>query len=112
MSPRDAGLLPRQQQDDVVAAVYADANELDWEHLALVARTRQYARWLADPRVGGILTQYMTMEQARSWLKDGPMKEYHRARRGAGRYARLGQSGGTGPDQIVKHALGDRWTVL
>ena len=47
-----------------------------------------------DPEIGGVLTKYMSSENARSWIKDGPMKEYGRARLGAGRYARFGTSVG------------------
>lgn len=112
MTRREAGLLPNDQLDEVVRAVYEDAIRLDWEHLAPADRTRQYARWISDARVGAVLTAYMTSEQARSWLKDGPIKEYARARRGAGRYARFGQVGGTGPADVVRQALGDGWTVI
>jgi hypothetical protein len=105
-------LLPANQLEGVIAAIYADAEAMDWEHQTLAEKTRQYARWIHDERVGQILTQYMTTEAARAWIKDGPMKEFHRARRGAGRYAEFGQASVTGPHDVVRHALGEGWHVV
>jgi hypothetical protein len=110
--PRRDTLLPGEQLANVVKALYADAEDLDWEHQPPAERTRQYARWIRDNRVGGILTRYMTAETARSWIKDGPMKEFSRARRGAGRYAEFGQATGTSPEDVVRHALGDTWHIV
>jgi len=109
--PRRDTLLPGDQLASVVSSLYADAEELDWEHQPPAERTRQYARWIRDDRVGGILTRYMTAEAARSWIKDGPMKEFSRARRGAGRYAEFGEATGTSPEDVVRHALGDDWRI-
>lgn len=110
--PRRDTLLPREQLASVVTTLYADAEMLDWEHQPPAERTRQYARWIRDIRVGGILTRYMTAETARSWIKDGPMKEFGRARRGAGRYAEFGKATGTSPEDVVRHALGDSWHIV
>ena len=105
-------LLPADQLEGVIAALYADAEAMDWEHQSLAERTRQYARWIHDERVGQVLTQYMTAEAARGWIKDGPMKEFRRARRGAGRYAEFGQASVTGPDDVIRHALGEGWHIV
>jgi len=110
--PRRDKLLPAQQLAAVVRALYADAEQLDWEHLPLAEHTRQYGRWVTDSRVGAALSRYMTTEQARSWIKDGPMKEFARARRGAGRYAQYGAPGGTGPADVLLHALGHDWEIV
>jgi hypothetical protein len=109
--PRRDTLLPREQLASVVRALYVDAEELDWEHLPPAGRSRQYARWIADDRVGGVLARYMTIEAARSWIKDGPMKEFSSARRSAGRYAEFGHVAGTSPEDVVHHALGEDWRV-
>lgn len=102
---RDA-LLPDEQLSLVVTALYADADHRGWDTLPLADRTRAYGDWVEDMHVGGILTKYMTPEAARSWIKDGPMKEYSRAARGTGRYARFGRQGGTGPNEIALTVLG------
>jgi len=106
------GAVPPGQLADVIRTLYAAAEQLGWEHLPLQERSAQYARWIADPAVGGVLTRYMTSEQARSWIKDGPMKEFARARRGSGRYAKYGWPCGTGPSEVVRAALGERWTII
>lgn len=105
-------LLPEDQLVAVITAIYGDADRENWVTLALADRTRMYSGWVVDSRIGGILTNYMTPEKARSWIKDGPMKEYGRASRGAGRYARFGRQGGTDAAAVVRAALGDRATVV
>jgi hypothetical protein len=111
MSARDR-LLPAAIREQVVRAIYADADRLGWQTLPLADRTAIFNRWIEDGRVGGPLTRFMTPEQARSWIKDGPMKEYGRALRGAGRFAEYGRQGGTGPVDVVWHALGPTAIVV
>lgn len=111
MSNRDK-LLPPAVREQVVRAIYADADRLGWQTLPLADRTATFNRWIEDERVGGPLTRFMTPEQARSWIKDGPMKEYGRALRGAGRFAAYGRQGGTGPNDVVRHALGPTATLV
>jgi hypothetical protein len=100
-------LLPERQLDQVVRTLYRQADEAGWETLNSRDRSRMYTQWV-DPKnpVGAILTRFLTPEAARSWIKDGPMKEYTRSNRGTGRYARFGRQGGTTPLDIVRHALG------
>jgi hypothetical protein len=100
-------LLPEAIRADVVRALYADANQLGWATLGPQAKTVAFNRWIEDPHIGGRLTGYMSPEQARLWIKDGPMKEYARAMRGTGRFAEFGRQGGTSPQDIVNRALGD-----
>lgn len=105
-------LLPEEQLTAVVTALYSDADDKNWETLSLADKTGMYSAWVLDARVGGILTNYMTADKARSWIKDGPMKEYTRASRGAGRYASFGRQGGTDADAVVRAALGVHATVV
>ena len=105
-------LLPDEQLALVVTALYEDADTRCWDTLPLADRSRAYSTWVEDARVGGILTRYMSPEAARSWIKDGPMKEYRRAARGTGRYARFGRQGGTGPADIAAAVLGSGASVL
>jgi len=106
MSAPDSRRAPRDQVESVVKALYAAADRLDWEHLPASARTAQYDDWVSEPEIGGVLTKYMSAENARSWIKDGPMKEFARARLGAGRYAKFGFASGPSAAQLVRHALG------
>lgn len=105
-------LLPEEQLSLVITALYADAEDRGWDTLSLADRSRAYGDWVDDERIGGVLTKYMAPEAARSWIKDGPMKEYNRANRGTGRYARFGRQGGTGPADIVVKALGTEASVI
>ena len=103
---RRPSLLPDDQLAAVVSTLYGRADAEGWSNLGPSDRTRLYTGWVEDPAVGGILTRFMTPEQARAWIKDGPMKEYERASRGAGRYAAYGRSGGTTAGDVVRIALG------
>lgn len=105
-------LLPDEVLAVVVTALYDDADKAGWDSLPVRDRTSRYSAWVEDERVGGILTRFMTPEGARTWIKDGPMKEYGRARRGVGRYARFGRTSRTGPDAIAVAALGQGATVV
>lgn len=112
MSTPDSRRLPRDHVESVVKALYVAADRLDWEHLPASARTAQYDNWVSDMEIGGVLTKYMSTENARSWIKDGPMKEYARARLGAGRYAKFGSVSGPTAAQLVTHALGPNAQVV
>jgi hypothetical protein len=109
---RRDSLLPAAQLAAVVTALYREAGDVGWATLSPSDRSRLYDQWVDEPRIGKILTSYMTPEAARSWIKDGPMKEYANARRGIGRYARFGMHGGTGPSDIVVAALGPGAAVV
>lgn len=98
--------------DTVVRKVYADALELDWEHCNQREHTEQYARWLNDPQVGGLLSQWMAPEDQRVWLKDGPMKEFARALAGEGTYALYLTDHPRSPVQLVQRAMGAGWLVV
>lgn len=111
MRRRDT-LVPEAQLADVITALYDDAHAQDWVHMSPGDRSRAYSAWVDNDRVGGVLTRYMTPEAARAWIKDGPMKEYGRAIRGTGRYARFGRTGGTSADDIISTALGAGWQVI
>ncbi len=105
-------LIPETQLAAVVTAIYSDAHVRNWMHLSLAERSRAYSEWVDDDRIGGVLKMYMTPEATRAWIKDGPMKEYSRALRGAGRYARFGRTGGTSVEDILLAALGEGWTMV
>jgi hypothetical protein len=105
-------LLPDELLAVVVTTLYDAADHAGWESLPVRDRTSRYSAWVEDERVGGILTRFMTPESARTWIKDGPMKEYGRARRGVGRYARFGRTSRTGPNAIAVAALGKGATVV
>jgi len=96
----------------VVERLYTSASSLGWEGVSPGDRTAQYAIWLEDPEIGGVLQQYMTIDRARVWLKDGPMKEYARARMGVGKYSALVRTGRAEPAALVRQALGEGWELV
>lgn len=112
MSRSDSRRVPADRIDLVVRALYSDAVRMDWIHLSPQQRTVQYDKWVLDPAIGAVLTEHMSSETARSWIKDGPMKEYARARQGAGRYARFGTLSGPTADQVAVRALGANARVV
>lgn len=96
----------------VVAEVYRQAGELDWDGLTDRQRSAIYDRWLDDPAIGRELTRFLSRERARVWLKDVPMKEYARSRSGIGVYADLVTVRLPGPAQIARQVLGGHWDTL
>lgn len=106
MTRADSRRVPADQRAAVVRALYADATRVEWEYLPINQRTAQYDKWVLAPEIGGVLTEYMSAETARSWIKDGPMKEYTRAQQGVGRYAKFGSKAAITPAQIAVRALG------
>ncbi len=105
-------MLPDGQERRVIARLYEDAQRLRWTYLTHADRTRQYAYWIKDPEVGGVLTSFMDPEEARVWIKDGPMKEYARAIAGIGKYADLVTDPRQGAAAIVQGAMGEAWSVV
>jgi hypothetical protein len=99
-------------QARVARAAYAAAEACDWPSLSDRERSEIYAKWLEDPQIGLPLREFMGPEKARVWLKDGPMKEYARARFGVGQWTQYLPDGArNGADALVNKALGPRWSV-
>jgi hypothetical protein len=96
----------------VVKKLFADASLLDWERLTTSEKTAQYATWLEEADVGGVLSDWMSPEEARVWLKDGPMKEFSRALAGFGTYAGLLDDHPRSPRVLVGAALGNEWSII
>ncbi|MEY9907972.1 hypothetical protein ABIA35_004204 [Catenulispora sp. MAP12-49] len=104
--------IPDAKRDEVVTALYKEADAIDWENLTHGQKTACYARWMADPAIGGVLTQFWAADRARVWIKDVPMKEFARAQEGIGPFARFTVRQYLGPNEIVKNTLGDEWDIV
>lgn len=104
--------LPPDIEHRIVAKLYADAQRLDWLHVNQAEHKEQYASWLKEPSIGGVLFQFMTPERARVWIKDGPMKEYSRALAGAGKYARFVEKEPISAHLIIRASLGEEWSMV
>ncbi|MFG3710200.1 hypothetical protein [Micromonospora sp. NPDC047730] len=101
--------MPEELRRQVIAELYRQADELDWDGLSPADRSAAYARWLGAPEIGGILDTYMTRDRARIWIKDTPMKHYTRARSGIGPYASLAASKLPGAEALARLAFGPAW---
>lgn len=101
--------LPSAVGQAVARRLFADMERLGWGGMTQAERSSQYAKWIQDQEIGGRLTQFMTPERARVWIKDGPVKEYPRALAGSGKYAELVEGRGEVLAGIVRHSLGANW---
>ena len=96
----------------VVRHLYVDAKALDWEHMSPADKTAKYSAWLDHPEVGALLQEWMSAEEARVWIKDGPMKEYARAMAGLGPFADYLPDHPRGSQAVVLAALGEGWSIV
>lgn len=101
--------LPKELEKRVVAKLFDDALRISWDAMNPRQRSEQYMKWVADPDIGGRLTEYLTEANARLWIKDGPMKEWSRAKNGVGKYASLIADSDGIPSRLVSRALGVEW---
>lgn len=108
MSP---ATVPKEIRHEVVRALYQQVETMNWELMSPQQKSQQYARWIDDPAIGGRLTQFQSAEDARVWLKDGPMKEFARALNGVGPFADFTTRRLSGHDELVRRALGDGWGI-
>jgi hypothetical protein len=104
--------VPKEIRDEVVRELYRQVETMDWELLSPQQKSQQYARWIEDPAIGGRLTVFQSAEDARVWLKDGPMKEYARALDGEGSFAEFTTKRLSGTDELVRRALGAEWAIV
>lgn len=105
-------IVPVEVRDEVVRELYRQVEEMNWELLSSHRKSQQYARWIDDPAIGGRLTAFQSAEDARVWLKDGPMKEFARALDGVGPFAEFTTRRLTGHDELLRRALGEEWEIL
>ncbi|MEU8048487.1 hypothetical protein [Micromonospora haikouensis] len=104
--------MPKEVELDIVRFLYADARELDWDHLTDTEKSASYDQWAQDPRFTDRLSLWIkTPQERRVWIKDGPMKEYARARNGVGKYAAILDSPTAEVRDHVRMALGAGWEV-
>ncbi|WP_329159976.1 hypothetical protein OHB49_11410 [Streptomyces sp. NBC_01717] len=105
--------IPTEVEAAVLTRVFEQAAEADWLNLQDGDRTRLYQQWTDDPEVGGRLIGFVGLAaNVRPWLKDGPMKEYQRARRGVGKYAKYVKRPAATIDEIIAKTLGGEWEIV
>lgn len=106
-----AARLPTKVREDVARAILGRAVDLHWEELTFQERSAAYSDWVLDPAIGGVIAEYVPADRIRLWIKDGPIKEYQRARRGQGSYAKLLPGAEGLEKRIVDSVLGGKWSV-
>ncbi|UPT43567.1 MULTISPECIES: hypothetical protein [Streptomyces] len=94
---------------EVIAEIYRQVDDLDWDGMTLRARAEWYVRCIDDPLIGGKLMRFIERDRVRVWVKDGPIKELPRARHGIGPYAQFAVSRYPGMEQIAHQAIGPDW---
>jgi hypothetical protein len=104
--------VPDLIRGEVIAELYRQAAEMDWEVLSVGAKKLQYRKWVEDSRVGGRLHEFWDDHRIGTWIKDTPMKEYTRAQEGFGSMAAYAATRYVpGPESLVRAALGDEWVI-
>lgn len=105
--------LPDRVSEKIVSVLFAEAQRAGWEGLGVQDRSKLYSAWVQPENpVGSLLLPFMTAEEARVWIKDGPMKEYVRASNGVGKFARHIKAPRASQDEVLKRALGAGWSVV
>lgn len=103
--------IPTDLRNAVAQAIIQRAIDLSWDDMSMAERSRIYEAWVDDPLIGGRLIAYIPRSRIRVWIKDGPMKEYARARRGLGPYAQYVTNPNNHEDEICAKVLGSAWIV-
>lgn len=104
--------VPDFIRGEVIAELYHQAAELDWELLSSSAKKLQYRKWVEDPRVGGRLREFWDDHRIGTWVKDTPMKEYARVQEGFGPMAMYAATRYVpGPKSLVLATLGEEWQI-
>lgn len=104
-------LVPYAVQLDVVAEIYRRINPLGWENSRAADRSRQLTRWVEDPAIGGVLSDYLTSSGIRVWIKDVALRQHQLALNGAGPFAELVAMRHLTSDEIIAEACGPDWRV-
>lgn len=105
------GRMPAGVRAEVSWTILERAVAVHWEDLTFKERSSTYSEWVADPLIGGLIGKYLPADRIRVWIKDGPIKEYQRAKRGLGPYAKYVPTAKAMEAKITALILGNEWTV-
>lgn len=104
--------IPDDVRSEVIKEIFSRAALEKWEDLNSPGRTNLYNAWVSDPNIGRKLAPFLVDHEIRLWIKDGPMKEYGRARRGLGPYAKYIKTSVDVERQIALGVFGPGWTIV
>lgn len=71
--------LPPAVKREIQSRLWQRAAAMDWESMTVIERAKQYALWVSDPEIGGVLAAYMDARRVHPYLKDTLMKPFARA---------------------------------
>lgn len=74
--------IPASVRYSVRERVWTLADAAGWATLPDSVRSRKYEEWTRDPKIGGLLGNYVDPKQVRVYLKDSVIKPYTIARGG------------------------------
>jgi hypothetical protein len=112
MSGGSTARIPAEIRVEISKKIMAHAVELGWEDLNLSERSSQYEKWATDPEIVALLSPHIPRERIRVWIKDGPMKEFVRARRGIGSYASYVPRDKPFEELIISRIFGVGWVLV
>lgn len=73
--------IPNNVREKLWSKMWGLADQIGWADLSLVDKNKYYLNWTRDPKIGGVIAQFIEKERVRVYLKDRIMKEYTRARK-------------------------------
>jgi hypothetical protein len=68
--------VPENIREMIQQKLWQIADEIRWRGLSVIEKSKYYERWTCDPKIGGILANYMDHRQVRMYIKDSIMRRY------------------------------------
>lgn len=75
-----ANKITKAQQKKIKEAIFKKADEFGYITCSRIESGRFMDELVADPEIGGVLKEYMTKERIRTYIKDGVLNAYTKAK--------------------------------
>ncbi|MGW6442067.1 PIN-like domain-containing protein [Lentzea sp. NPDC055074] len=103
--------VPPEVARAVVAEIYRQIADTHGTYLPSKMAHRAVTDWIADPAIGGVLSDYLSAPEIRLWIKDNPLRFHWKALDGFGPYTDLVAMRFQSPAEILDEACGPDWRV-
>lgn len=103
--------VPPEVARAVVAEIYRRIADTHGTYLPSKMAHRAVTDWIADPAIGGVLSDYLSAPEIRLWIKDNPLRFHWKALDGFGPYTDLVTVRFQTPAEILDEACGPDWHV-
>lgn len=70
--------IPTRVREEIRSRLKNIADEVNWAHLSLSAKSKYYEEWTRELEIGGVLARYMDKGKVRVYIKDTLLKDYTR----------------------------------